>query len=138
MAVGQERQHLAAVGGVRRDGAALHAHERNDNIDPCHDEAAEQTGADSAYGHVLRPRYARAADDVDHHDAKGQSGQRVHGVIPFQEAGEEGVGAVVPQGLGWEGGGGARQHRYRKHAEKQQEQRRQRAPDRGEDAGRTQ
>ena len=33
-------------------------------------------------------------DHLHHHDAEGQTGQRVHGVVALQEAGEEGLGGI--------------------------------------------
>ena len=44
---------------------------------------------------ILRLVYAQGAQHVDHHDAEGQAGQHIHGVIALKKAGEEGFGYIV-------------------------------------------
>ena len=65
--------------------------------------------------------HAQAANAVDDHDAEGQAGQRVHGVIALQKAGEEGVAFIgslrFQRG---DGGGGVHQRGDHQHGQKHQ------------------
>ena len=71
--------------------AALGADDRHCQIDQCHQQTTEHTGLDGILRDSLGLLDPQAPDDIDDDDAKGQARQGVHGVIPFQEAGGEGL-----------------------------------------------
>ena len=55
-------------------------------INRAHHQAAEHAGAHRVARHRTGFFHAPAPDHVYHHNAKGQAGKRVHGVIAFQKA----------------------------------------------------
>ena len=83
---------------------------------------------------MLRLLHAQPADDVDDHDAERQTGQRIHGVVALQKAGEERlilIGALSLQR--GNGGGGVHQRGDHQHRQKRQENRGQDLAHMGED-----
>ena len=137
--VGDLGQGLAAVGAHRQDAPALGAHDGHQHIDQPHEQAAEQAGAHRLPGDLPRVPDPQPPDDLHHHDAEGQPGQGVHGVVALQQAGGEGRGGVVPRRIN--GGQVARrggESPEDQHGQEGQEQGGEHLPHPGEDLPRPQ
>ena len=92
--LGDLRQSNAAVRGGLKQTAALYADDGHEDVNGSHQQAAENTCTDGAARHGIRLVDAQSADDLHHHDAEGKACQRVHRVVPLQEAGKERLGGI--------------------------------------------
>ena len=86
------RQGDAAVVGDLKQPARLRAHEDGHDVDDGHQDARQRAGAQHVDGDSVVIVHAHAADDVDDHDAEGQTGDGVHGAVALNKGGKEGTG----------------------------------------------
>ena len=89
----------AAVLTGRKDTAALHTDDRHRHIDQRHQQAAEHTGKHRIGSNVALLFHPKPADDLHHHNAEGQPGQHIHGVVALQKASEERLRSIVVKRL---------------------------------------
>ena len=85
------RQGDAAVVGDLKQAARLRAHEDGHDVDDGHQDARQRAGAQHVDGDSVVIVHAHAADDVDDHDAEGQTGDGVHGAVALNKGGKEGT-----------------------------------------------
>ena len=108
--VGEERaERLGAArdetdGGLEarerhRGGEDEETGDRDGDVDERHQKAAENARADGAPRHSGGIVHAEVTDDLHDDDAEGKTRQRVHGVVPFEEASEKRLGRVVAERL---------------------------------------
>jgi len=118
---GDLRQGDAAVFGGLKQTSGLGAHENGGNVDHNHGDAGEQSGGQNILCHVGIVGNAHGADDVDDHNAEGQTGNGVHGVIALNEAQRKRPGLITGGRLHvGNGGGGIDQRRHHQNGEEDQ------------------
>ena len=65
------------------------ANQSDEKVDNSHKQAAENSRLCRIDGNPLRLLDAIGAQNIDYHNAEGQTGQCIQRIIAFQEAGEE-------------------------------------------------
>ena len=108
-------QRRAAVGSGFQRAPAPDAHQRHQQVDHAHQQAAKNTGADGGHGHGFRLFHTQTLDHLHYHDTEGKACQGVHGVIALQKAGEEGLCGISTLRLHRADAGGGMQDRHEHH-----------------------
>ena len=133
------RERRAAVFGGFEHAAALRTGKGHGNVDERHEKAAEDARADGAARHGGGLFHAEIADDLHHDDAEGETRQRVHGVVAFKEACEEGLVGVAAERRHLRNRDARRsEHHHHEDGEKDEEAGREDLADPGEDLARAQ
>ena len=123
---GNDSKHLTAVGGPFTQGGAPGGDQGDEKVDDAHEQAAENACLCGVHRHPAWLFHAVAAHHLDHHNAEGQPGQGIQGVVALQKAGEErlaAAGVALPgNDLGYRRDG-AQQRRDHQDEQEQKEHR---------------
>ena len=92
-------QGNTAVGGGLEEAAGLCTHENRQNVNDRHENTGQNAGAQNVGGNRVVIVNAHAANDVDDHNAKRQTRDRVHRAVALDERREERTGLIRRIGL---------------------------------------
>ena len=115
------REGNTAVFRACHNAAAVYADERHKEVDDCHQQAAEDTGAHGVGSDSIAVLHAEAAYNVHDHDAEGKARKRIERVVALNEALEKWHGRIVARGLDL-GDGSARVHERDDNEDAEEEQ----------------
>ena len=87
--VGDLRQRNAAIVRHFKQAAGLGAHNNGCHIDQGHENARKNTGAQYILRHIGIVCHTHGPNDINDHNAKGQTGNGIHGAITFHEGREK-------------------------------------------------
>ena len=118
------REGDAAIFGQLENASRLRADQNGQHVDQRHQRTGKKTGGEHVLGDDVVVVDTHAANDVDDHDAEGETGDGVHRAVALNERGKEGTVLIGLRRLDrGDRCAGGEQRRDDQHCEEEQEER---------------
>ena len=87
-------QRNAAVFGGFKEATGLSAHDDGGNINDGHENTGKNAGGKHILCNAAVLLHTHGTDDINDHDAEGQTGNGIHGAVALNKAGEQSAGFI--------------------------------------------